>query len=118
MAGRVERPPPWCEPGAERARSPLPPTALWLADGLGYYLAECVSREVGPLRWQVYRAASRRLRDVDENVPVLASPHGTWNARSVAYVLLLRALVYRERRLDPLAPYEHAVAALGGKRGT
>jgi hypothetical protein len=110
--------PPSCAPGAERARSPLPPTALWLADGLGYYLAECVSREVGPLRWEVYRAASRRLRDVDENAPVLASLHGTWNAHSVAYVFLMRALVYRERGLDPLAPYEYAVAALGGKHAT
>src|SRR5688572_27700140 len=38
--------PPWCAPGAENAPSPLPPTGLWLADGLGYYLGECLSREL------------------------------------------------------------------------
>lgn len=90
--------PPWCAPGAQAAHSPLPPTGLWLADGLGFYFAACLAREVDGLGWRVYRAPSRRLRDVDENHTVLATPHGTWNAHGVAYVVLLRALALRARR--------------------
>ena len=94
--------PPWCTPEAEDARSPLPPAALWLVDGLGYYLAECVSRELGDTRWKVYRAASRRLRDVDENAPVIASARGIFNAHSVAYAVVLNALAYRRHEPDAL----------------
>jgi hypothetical protein len=106
--------PPWCAPGAENARSPLPPTGLWLADGLGYYLGECLSRELGELRWDVYRASSRRLRDVDENAPVLATSSGTFNAHSAAYGIVLRALAYRRREPSPLAIYQSALERLRG----
>jgi hypothetical protein len=107
--------PPWCGPDAERARSPLPPQALWLADGLGYYLAECLARELGDVGWTVYRAASRRLRDVDEGAPVLATARGRYNAHSHAYTVLLVALAYR--RDDPgMLPrmWRSALEGLGG----
>ena len=106
--------PPWCAPGAEEVLSPLPPTGLWLADGLGYYLVECLSRELGPLRWQVYRAASRRLRDVDENDPVVATSAGTFNAHSAAYSVVLKALAYRRREPGLVTIYEHALERLRG----
>jgi hypothetical protein len=94
--------PPWCAPGAELAQSPLPPAALWLADGLGYYLGECVSRELGETRWEIYRAPSRRLRDVNENTPVLATARGRLNVHSLAYVVMLKALAYRTGEADSL----------------
>lgn len=106
--------PPWCAPEAEDARSPLPPAALWLVDGLGYYLAECVSRELGETRWTRYRAASRRLRDVDENVPVIATARGTFNAHSAAYVIVLNALAYHRHDPDALLrAYRRALEGLG-----
>ena len=104
--------PPSCAPGAEHALSPLPPTGLWLADGLGYYLGECLARELGALHWEIHRAASRRLRDIDENAPVLATGRGRWNAHGAAYGIVLRALAYRRREPGTEKIFRHALERL------
>jgi hypothetical protein len=116
--GEPDELPPWCAQGADHARSPLPPSALWLADGLGYYLAACLSRELGEGRWEVYRGASRRLRDVDENSPVLAIGGGRRNVHRLAYVVVLKALAFRDDEPEMLPRvYQLAVEQLAAERG-
>ena len=112
--GEPEDLPPWCDPEAEEALSPLSPAGLWLADGLGFYLAECAARVSPDARWTVYHAPSRRLHDAEENKPVLTTPAGTWNPHDVAYGLLLRA--FSDDRDEPeraVRVYRYGLAALG-----
>jgi hypothetical protein len=117
VAGEPDGLPPWCHAEAEDALSPLPPAALWLVDGLGYYLAECASREFPEAEWTVYHAASKRLHDVFENTSVLATAAGRWNPHHISYSLLLRA--FNERPHEPeelVLAYRYGLESLGGPR--
>lgn len=87
--------PPWYEPDPpELARQRLRPQVLHDADGLAHYLAQVFKQEMPDLEWGIYKA-DKRLRDVDQNKPVLKNQHDI-EVVGVAYVKALK--IHNERK--------------------